>query len=88
VEHRDAKPALLLIHTLGAAWFATSGARPDVRETANHRIATLSCDELPAMVAVRMQLTAALGGEQPFEFGLEALLGGIEGSRWRPSSRR
>jgi AcrR family transcriptional regulator len=69
----------ILIHALGAAWFATSESRSDVRETATVRHGELSGDELPAMVAVGPELTAALGGTQAFEFGLEALLAGIEG---------
>jgi AcrR family transcriptional regulator len=68
----------ILIHALGAAWFATSESRSDVRDTAAAPHAELSGDELPAMVAVGRELTAALGGPQAFEFGLEALLAGIE----------
>jgi hypothetical protein len=33
---------------------------------------------VPAMAAVAGELTAALGGDQAFEFGLAALLDGIE----------
>jgi AcrR family transcriptional regulator len=68
----------LLLHTLGAAAFATSEARPEVRRRASSRHASLRPDEVPAMAAVADELTAALGGEQAFEFGLAALLDEIE----------
>jgi AcrR family transcriptional regulator len=68
----------LLIHTLGAAASATSEARPEVRRAAAARHASVPADEVPAMAAVADELTAALGGEQAFEFGLVALLDEIE----------
>jgi Tetracyclin repressor-like, C-terminal domain len=68
----------LLLHTLGAAAFAASEARPEVREGASGRHASLCTDEVPAMAAVADELTAALGGDQAFEFGLATLLEGIE----------
>jgi AcrR family transcriptional regulator len=68
----------LLLHTLGAAAFAASEARPEVRKKAAERHAYLPVEELPAMAAVADELTAALGGNQAFELGLIALLDGIE----------
>jgi AcrR family transcriptional regulator len=64
----------LLLHTLGAAWFASSESEPAVRRRAADRHAALDRRELPAMTAVADELTAALGGEEAFEFGLRALL--------------
>jgi AcrR family transcriptional regulator len=68
----------LLLHALGAAALAASEARPEVRERASRRHASLPAEELPAMAAVADELTAALGGDQAFELGLAALLDGIE----------
>jgi AcrR family transcriptional regulator len=68
----------LLIHTLGAAAFATAEARPDVREAATERHASVSAQTAPAMAAVAGELTAALGGDDAFRLGLAALLDGIE----------
>jgi AcrR family transcriptional regulator len=68
----------LLVHTLGAAAFATSEARPEVRCTAAARHAAVPAVEVPAMAAVADELTDALGGDQAFELGLAALLDGIE----------
>jgi hypothetical protein len=68
----------LLIHTLGAAWFAASESRPEVRRAAGRRHAGLAADEVPAMAAVADELTAALGTDDAFELGLAALLDGIE----------
>jgi AcrR family transcriptional regulator len=68
----------LLVHTLGAAAFATSESRPGVRRTAAARHASVRAEEVPAMAAVAGELTAALGGDQAFELGLAALLDGIE----------
>ena len=68
----------LLLHTLGAAAFAASEARPEVRKKAADRHASLPADEVPAMAAVADDLTAALGGDQAFELGLAALLDGVE----------
>jgi AcrR family transcriptional regulator len=68
----------LLVHTLGAAAFAASESRPEVREAASERHASLPAEEVPAMAAVAGELTAALGGDQAFELGLAALLDGIE----------
>jgi AcrR family transcriptional regulator len=68
----------LLVHTLGAAAFAASEGRPEVRRRAAERHASLPAEEVPAMAAVADELTAALGGSQAFELGLEALLDGIE----------
>ena len=68
----------LLIHTLGAAAAAASESRPEVRNSARDRHANLPADQLPAMAAVAAELTAALGDEQAFEFGLTALLDAIE----------
>jgi AcrR family transcriptional regulator len=68
----------LLIHTLGASASATSEARPEVRSAAATAHASVPADVVPAMAAVADELTAALGGEQAFEFGLAALLDGIE----------
>jgi tetracycline repressor-like protein len=68
----------LLLHTLGAAAFAVSESRPEVRSRARERHTALPADELPAMASVAEELTAALGGDQAFELGLVALLDGIE----------
>jgi AcrR family transcriptional regulator len=68
----------LLIHTLGAAAAAASESRPEVRNSARDRHANLSADQVPAMATVAAELTAALGDEQAFEFGLTALLDAIE----------
>jgi AcrR family transcriptional regulator len=68
----------LLVHTLGAAAFAASEARGEVRRRTTERHASVSARELPAMAAVADELTAGLGGDQAFEFGLMALLDRIE----------
>jgi AcrR family transcriptional regulator len=68
----------LLVHTLGAAAFAASEARTEVRRKAGMRHASVSAEELPAMATVASELTAALGGDQAFELGLSALLDAIE----------
>jgi len=68
----------LLVHTLGAAAFAASEGRPDVRRRASEVHASVAAEEVPAMAAVAYELTAALGGDQAFELGLAALLDGIE----------
>jgi AcrR family transcriptional regulator len=68
----------LLVHTLGAAAFAASESRREVRERASERHASVPAEDLPAMAAVAKELTAALGGAQAFELGLAALLDGIE----------
>jgi AcrR family transcriptional regulator len=77
---RDAVAAFkaLLIHALGAAAAAASESRPEVRSSASKRHANLPADEVPAMATVAAELTAALGGEQAFDFGLAALLDEIE----------
>jgi AcrR family transcriptional regulator len=68
----------LLILTLGAATAAASESRSEVRRRASARHATASPGELPALASVADELTAALGGDQAFEFGMAALLDGIE----------
>jgi AcrR family transcriptional regulator len=68
----------LLVHTLGAAAFAASESRADVRQNAAQRHASVAATEVPTMAAVARELTAALGGDQAFELGLAALLDGIE----------
>ena len=68
----------LLVHTLGAAAFAASESRPEVREHAAERHASVPAEDVPAMATVANELTAALGGDQAFELGLTALLDGIE----------
>jgi AcrR family transcriptional regulator len=80
LDGRDAVAAFkaLLIHTLGTAAAAASESRPQVRSSASERHANLPADQAPAMAAVAAELTAALGGEQAFEFGLAALLDAIE----------
>jgi len=80
LSRRDAAAAFkaLLVHTFGAAAFAASEARPEVRRSARERHASVTADELPAMAEVAEELTAALGGDQAFELGLSALLDGIE----------
>jgi AcrR family transcriptional regulator len=80
LSKRDAVAAFkaLLVHTLGAAAFAASEARPEVRRKAGERHASVPEEELPAMAAAAGELTAALGGDQAFELGLSALLDGIE----------
>jgi AcrR family transcriptional regulator len=77
---RDAVAAFkaLLIHTLGSAAAAASEARPEVRRAASERHANLPAEQVPAMAAVAPELTAALGGDEAFEFGLAALLDAIE----------
>src|SRR5215207_7796873 len=50
----------LLLHTLGAAAFAASEARPEVREKAAERHASLPAEEVPAMASASEELTAAL----------------------------
>src|SRR5215216_1615159 len=68
----------LLVNTLGAAACATSESRPEVREHAAERHASVPAEDVPAMATVANELTAALGGDQAFELGLTALLDGIE----------
>lgn len=68
----------LLVHTLGAAVFASSEARPQVRRKARARHAAVDASVVPAMASVASELTAALGTDDAFELGLEALLDGIE----------
>jgi hypothetical protein len=68
----------LLVQTLGAAALAASESRPEVRRHASDRHAAVPADDLPAMAAVADELTAALGGDQAFVFGLLALLDAIE----------
>jgi AcrR family transcriptional regulator len=74
----------LLVHTLGCAAFATSESRPEVREEAARRHASVSAQEHPAMASVADELTDALGSDQAFELGLAALLDGIELRAGRP----
>jgi len=63
---------------LGAAVFASSEARPQVRRKARARHAAVDASVVPAMASVASELTAALGTDDAFELGLEALLDGIE----------
>lgn len=76
----------LLVHTLGAAAFAAAESRPEVREGASQRHATLPVEEVPSMASVAEEFTAALGGDEAFELGLAALLDEIErrGRRGEP----
>jgi len=80
LSKRDAVAAFkaLLVHTLGAAAFAASEGRPEVRKKASERHTTVPAEKVPTMAAVAGELTAALGGDQAFELGLAALLDGIE----------
>jgi AcrR family transcriptional regulator len=78
----------LLVHTLASAAFAASESRPDVRERASKRHASLPVEELTAMAAVADELTAALGGDEAFELGLAALLEEIERRGAHPSELR
>ena len=80
LSKRDAVAAFkaLLVHTLGAAAFAASESRPEVRQKASERHASAPAEEVPAIAAVASEFTAALGGDQAFELGLAALLDGIE----------
>ncbi len=80
LSKRDAVAAFkaLLVHTLGAAAFAASERRPEVRRRASERHASLTPKELPAMSAVAGELTSQLGGDEAFDLGLAALLDGIE----------
>jgi AcrR family transcriptional regulator len=68
----------LLVHALGSAVFAAAESGPAVPSAAAEHHAALDADEVPAMAAVAGELTAALGGDQAFELGLDALLDGIE----------
>ena len=80
LNRREAVAAFkaLLGHTLAAAAFAAAESRPEVRERAKERHESLPAGELPAMAAVGDELTAALGSDDAFELGLEALLGEVE----------
>jgi AcrR family transcriptional regulator len=80
LSKRDAVAAFkaLLVHTFGAAAFAAAESRPEVREHAAERHASVPAEDVPAMATVANELTAALGGDQAFELGLAALLDGIE----------
>jgi AcrR family transcriptional regulator len=80
LDKREAVAAFkaLLIHTLGSAAAAASESRPEVLSSAGERHATLPAAHVPAMAAVAAELTAALGDEQAFEFGLAALLAAIQ----------
>jgi AcrR family transcriptional regulator len=68
----------LLVHTLGAAAFTAGELQPKVRKRAKERHAALNTEEVPAMATVADEFTAALGGDESFEFGLAALLNEIE----------
>ena len=68
----------LTVLTLGTSAAAIAEARPAERQQAAARHASVGAGELPAMAAVAAELTASLGGDQAFEFGLSALLDGIE----------
>jgi TetR/AcrR family transcriptional regulator, tetracycline repressor protein len=85
LSKRDAVAAFkaLLVHTLAAAAFAAAESRPEVRERAKERHASLPAKELPSMASVAGELTAALGSDDAFELGLAALLDEIERRRCR-----
>ena len=68
----------LTVLTLGSAAAAVAESRPQERQQAAARHASIAATELPAMAAVAAELTTALGGDQAFELGLTALLDGIE----------
>lgn len=68
----------LTVLTLGSAAAAVAESRPQERQQAAARHASIAATELPAMAAVAAELTSALGGDQAFELGLAALLDGIE----------
>jgi AcrR family transcriptional regulator len=71
----------LLVLALGAAAATAAESRPDVHQVASRRHANAPADELPALAAVADELTAALGRDDAFEFGLAALLAAIKQHR-------
>jgi AcrR family transcriptional regulator len=77
---RDAVAAFkaLLIHTLGAAALVASESRPEVRQKASERHESVPAEQVPTMASVTGELTAELGRDGAFKFGLAALLDGIE----------
>lgn len=69
----------LFVYTFGCATFNPGDENiEDSRRRGLAVIAELPPDQYPAVTGASMALAATLGGEEPFEYGLDLLLDGLE----------
>ena len=88
---RDAASAwrALFSYTLGFATYSSEGAAADARRHARGALASLPEAEFPALTSAVDESTDAMGGDAQFEFGLRALIDGLERRALRaPPSRK
>ena len=79
-DPREATAAFRLIftYTLGFAALSPSEATEHDRRAASAALAALPPDEYPMLTEAREEASAAMGGEEVFEYGLERILDGLE----------
>jgi AcrR family transcriptional regulator len=80
VPARDAAHAFRLLFTFVFGSVAFSPAEPSaqLRRATAAGVLALPPDEFPALLEAAAGAAAALGGDEPFELGLEVLLDGLE----------
>jgi AcrR family transcriptional regulator len=69
---------LLFTYTLGFAALSPMDATEDARRAALAALAALPPDEYPSLTEARAEASAAMGGEEVFEYGLDRILDGLE----------
>ncbi len=77
---------LLFTYTLGFAGLSPVARLDEARQQAAVAIAGLAPDEYPNLRETAAEFSAAIGGEDAFEYGLERILDGLEATLHRVAS--
>jgi AcrR family transcriptional regulator len=77
---------LLFTYTLGFAGLSPVARLDEARQQAGVAIAGLAADEYPNLRETAAEFSAAIGGQDAFEYGLERILDGLEASLHSSSS--
>lgn len=79
-EREDAAHAfrVLFNYLFGYVILSPNAAADEARRRANDALAALPADEYPAITESRDELSRAMAGDAPFEFGLDRIIEGLE----------
>lgn len=69
---------LLFTYTLGFAALSPAESTAEDRRAASAALGALPSEEYPNLVTAREEASAAMGGEETFEYGLDRILDGLE----------
>lgn len=70
----------LFVYTFGFAAFSNATTAHDVRDRGHSQLAAVPAEQYPRVAGAASELADVLVGDEPFEYGLDRLLDGLQGT--------